>query len=158
MLDLSYHLCKDASTSLQRYCYSGDVVMTETYAKRETQTSRGNESDERVRIDTDGCENARQISSGTGTQRFQPDRENSAAGNLLGDAIGGILDQLIDDAEKQLVKSRECIVWYREEAKEYEQKLNNLRKLKELQQQQQQIITAPTLESSNDNSGENLAE
>jgi phage shock protein A len=42
-------------------------------------------------------------------------------------AIGGILDQLIDDAEKQLVKSRECIVWYREEAKEYEQKLNNLR-------------------------------
>jgi phage shock protein A len=68
-------------------------------------------------------------------------------------AIGGILDQLIDDAEKQLVKSRECIVWYREEAKEYEQKLNNLRKLKELQQQQ---ITAAA-ESSND-SGENLAE
>ncbi len=127
--------------------------MTEIYAKSETQASRRNESDEGVRLDTDGGENAREISTGTGTQCFQPDRKNSSAGNFIGNAIGGILDQLIDDAEKQLVKSRECIVWYREEAKEYEQKLNNLRKLKELQQQQ---ITAAA-ESSND-SGEDLAE
>jgi hypothetical protein len=36
------------------------------------------------------------------------------------------------------VKSRECIVWYTEEAKEYEQKIENLRKLKELEEQEQQ--------------------
>ena len=79
-----------------------------------------------------------------------------------------MLDQLIDDAEKQLVKSHECIVWYREEVKEYEQKLNNFRKLKQLHQQQmaaaeaeaskQLDTTEQPTELSNQNGGENLAE
>ncbi|MEG4329981.1 hypothetical protein, partial [Microcoleus sp. herbarium5] len=73
----------------------------------------------------------------------------------LGYAVGGMLDQLIDDAEKQLVKSRECIVWYREEEKEYEQKLNNFRRLKQLHEQQ---MAAAEAEVSNHNGEDHLAE
>ena len=131
--------------------------MTKLYAESETQAPRRNEGDERVRLDTDGGENAGQFSTGIGSQRFQLDRENSSAGNLFSHAIGGMLDQLIDDAEKQLVKSRECIVWYREEEKEYEQKLNNFRRLKELHLRQISAAGEQP-ESSNDrNGGEDLA-
>jgi hypothetical protein len=136
--------------------------MTETYAKSETHASRGKEGHEGVRFDADSSKNARRISTGIGVERFQSDREGSKEGNLLGHAVGGMLDQLIDDAEKQLVKSRECIVWYREEEKEYEQKLSNFRKLKELHLQQlaaaEEAAAASSIESSNENSGENLAE
>jgi hypothetical protein len=165
MLDLSYHLCKDISTSLQRYCYSGVAVMTKIYAKSETQASWGNESDKGIRLDTDSRKNARPTSTGVGFERIQPHRENSPEGNFFSHAVGGMLDQLIDDAEKQLVKSRECIVWYREEEKEYEQKLSNFRRLKELHLQQlaaaeaAAVAAAPSTESPNDsNGGENLAE
>jgi hypothetical protein len=128
--------------------------MTENYGKEsETEGVRGEEKRQDLWIDTNSGSNAGRVSERIRSELVTSDRENSKEGTSLVYAIGGILDQLIDDAEKQLVKSRECIVWYREEAKEYEQKLNNLRKLKELQQQQ---ITAAA-ESSND-SGENLAE
>lgn len=146
--------------------------MTEIYAKSETHAARGKEGNEGLRIDADSREDAGRISTGTGTECFQPDRKSSKEGNLLGYAVGGMLDQLIDDAEKQLVKSKECIVWYREEVKEYEQKLNNFRKLKELHQQQMAAAeeearsqldnvldtTEQQTESSNQNGGENLAE
>jgi hypothetical protein len=129
--------------------------MTEDYGKKsETKGVRGEEKRQDLWIDTNSGSNAGRVSEGIRSELVTSDRENSKEGASVVYAIGGILDQLIDDAEKQLVKSRECIVWYREEAKEYEQKLNNLRKLKELQQQQ---ITAAAAESSND-SGENLAE
>jgi hypothetical protein len=128
--------------------------MTEDYGKEsETERVRGEEERQDLWIDTNSGSNAGRVSEGIRSELVTSDRENSKEGASVVYAIGGILDQLIDDAEKQLVKSRECIVWYREEAKEYEQKLNNLRKLKELQQQQ---ITAAA-KSSND-SGENLAE
>jgi len=105
-----------------------------------------------------------------GAQLLELDRENSS--QRIGDfnPFGGVIDQLIDEAKKQLVKSRECIVWYREEEKEYKQKLENLVKLKELQQQQHELMmqqqqllaqqkTQQATESSNDsNGGENLAE
>ncbi|MEP6517437.1 hypothetical protein [Microcoleus vaginatus] len=148
--------------------------MTEIYAQSETQTPRGNEGNERIRPDSDSSETAGRASTGTRTQRFQPDRKDSEEGNFLSHAVGGMLDQLIDDAEKQLVKSRECIVWYREEEKEYEQKLNNFRRLKQLHKQQMAAAEAEAskqldsgldmtedqqTESSNDsNGGENLAE
>ncbi|MGB8688686.1 MAG: hypothetical protein WCD53_15315 [Microcoleus sp.] len=146
--------------------------MTEMYAKSETHASRGKESDEGVRLDANSSENARRISTGTGAQRFQSNREGSKEGNLLSDAIGGMLDQLIDDAEKQLVKSNECIVWYREEVKEYERKLDNFRKLKELHLQQVAAVEAEaskqldkildkvldTVKSSNNHSEQTLAE
>jgi len=129
--------------------------MTEDYGKEsETERVRGEEERQDLWIDTNSGSNAGRVSEGIRSELITSDRENSKEGASVVYAIGGILDQLIDDAEKQLVKSRECIVWYREEAKEYEQKLNNLRKLKELQQQQ---ITAAAAESSND-SGEKLAE
>ena len=145
--------------------------MTEIYAKSETHAARGKEGDEGLRLDADSREDARRISTGIGTERFQPDRESGKEGNLLGYAVGGMLDQLIDDAEKQLVKSHECIVWYREEVKEYEQKLNNFRKLKQLHQQQMAAAEAEaskkldtaerqvtTTEASNQNGGEAPAE
>lgn len=128
--------------------------MTEMYAKSETHASRGKEGDKGVRLDADSSENARRISTGTGAQRFQSDREGSKEGNILGHAVGGMLDQLIDDAEKQLVKSRECIVWYREEEKEYEQKLNNFRKLRELHLEQMAAEAAEAAEVFNHGSEE----
>jgi len=130
--------------------------MTENYGKEsETEGVRGEEERQDLWTDTNSSSNAGRVSEGIRSELVTSDRENSKEGASLVYAIGGILDQLIDDAEKQLVKSRECIVWYREEAKEYEQKLNNLRKLKQLQQQQ--ITAAAAAKSSND-SGENLAE
>ena len=130
--------------------------MTEDYGKEsETERVRGEEERQDLWTDTNSSSNAGRVSEGIRSELVTSDRENSKEGASLVYAIGGILDQLIDDAEKQLVKSRECIVWYREEAKEYEQKLNNLRKLKQLQQQQ--ITAAAAAKSSND-SGENLAE
>jgi hypothetical protein len=106
---------------------------------QESETERvwGVEGEQDLRNYANGGNNVARISEGVGNQRVTLNRKNSEAGVGFGSAIGGILDQLIDDAEKQLVKSRECIVWYREEVKQYEEKLNNLRKLKELQQQQQ---------------------
>ncbi|NQE37520.1 hypothetical protein [Microcoleus asticus] len=100
-----------------------------------------------------------------GTQLLELDRENSSQGIGDFDPFGGVIDQLIDDAKKQLVKSQECIVWYRSEAEEYKQKLDNLVKLKELQQQQQQLmqqqqqaLLQQQAESSNQNGGEAPAE
>ncbi|MEG4121900.1 hypothetical protein QUA43_31115 [Microcoleus sp. N9_B4] len=140
--------------------------MTETYAESQAQAPRGTKNNKDLRIDTDSNQNAGRLSTGTGTQRISPNRKGSEEGNILSYAVGGMLDQLIDDAEKQLVKSNECIVWYREEVKEYEHKLNNFRRLKELHQQQMAAAEAEAsnlldeaTESSNDsNGGEDLAE
>jgi hypothetical protein len=133
---LSYHLCKDKSTSSQRYCYFGDAVMTETYAKRETQSSRGDKKNKGLRVDANSGKDVGRTGQGAGSQRVQSDRENRSAGDLVGHTVGGILDQLIEDAEGQLVKTRECVVWYQSELKEREEKLQKLRKLKDLHQQQ----------------------
>jgi hypothetical protein len=104
----------------------------------ETVGIRGTENKQNVYSDTDRGKAVTGASAGAGDESITPDRENSqeGAGNL--DTFGGVIDQLIEDARKQMVKSQECIVWYREEVKEYEQKINNLMKLKELQQQQQE--------------------
>ncbi|MEG5210313.1 hypothetical protein QUB67_16865 [Microcoleus sp. ARI1-A1] len=110
--------------------------MIETYAQSETKSTRRDEGSEELRIDPDGGENVGRTGEGTRSLSFPPDREGGAPGITLNFAIGGILDQLIDDARKQLVKSNECIVWYQSEAREYEEKLQNLLKLKELQQQE----------------------
>ncbi len=112
--------------------------MTETYAESETEASRGDEKSQKLWPDTDGSQNAGRVSTGTGTQRLALDRKNSTEGISAKDAIGGILHQLIEDARKQLAKSRECIVWYQSEAREYEEKLKNLTELMELQELQQQ--------------------
>jgi hypothetical protein len=102
----------------------------------ETTRIRGTESEQNLRIDANSSSNAKRTSEGAGNQLITLNRESSKEGISPKSAIGGILDQLLEDAEKQLVKSRECIVWYREEAKEYEQKIENLRKLKKLEEQE----------------------
>ena len=128
-----------------------------------TVTVRGIEDEQDIHSHADGGEAFSGTSARAGSQRLGLDREVSAAGAGDFDPFGGVIDQLIDDATKQLVKSQECIVWYRSEAEEYQQKLNNLIKLKEQQQQQQQLMQqqqqqqAAAAESSNHN-GENLGE
>ena len=123
----------------------------------QTQGIRGSESLQDVRTDSDGSAAIERVSTGIGNQPIAAYREGSSPGVTAYDTIGGVLDQLIDDAERQKVKSQECIDWYKQELQEYEAKLENLRKLKQLQLQQQQ--QQQQLEQSNDSdSGESLAE
>ena len=105
---------------------------------------------------TDGGEAFSGASRRFGGQRLGFDRENSAAGAGDFNPFGGVIDQLIDDAKKQLVKSQECIIWYREEAKEYQDKLENLTKLKELQQQQFQQMKELQQQEADDEDQVNL--
>jgi hypothetical protein len=126
--------------------------------KSEAVGVRGSESHESIRSYTHGSETLSGVSGGVGSQSVTINREDSKEGARDFDPFGGVIDQLIDDARKQLVKSQECIVWYREEAKEYQEKLNNLIKLKELQQQQQQQMRELQAKSSNNQSEESLAE
>lgn len=126
----------------------------------------GTEEKQDVYAYTNGGEALSGVGARVGGESLTFNREASKEGIGNFNPFGGVIDQLIDDAKKQLVKSQECIVWYREEVKEYQQKLDNLIKLKELQEQQyqemqrqQQIQQRQQPESSNDsNGGENLAE
>ena len=126
--------------------------------KSEAVGVRGSEGHESIRPYTHGSEALSGVSGGVGSQSVTINREDSKEGARDFDPFGGVIDQLIDDARKQLVKSQECIVWYREEAKEYQEKLNNLIKLKELQQQQQQQMRELQAKSSSNHSEESLAE
>lgn len=132
----------------------------------ETVGVRGSEGEQNVWPHTDRSEALSGAGGGLGSQLLTIDREASKEGTRNFNPFGGVIDQLIDDAKKQVVKSQECIVWYREEVKEYQQKLDNLIKLKELQEQQYQEMLRhqesqrqqPQLEVSNNHSGETLAE
>jgi vacuolar-type H+-ATPase subunit I/STV1 len=126
--------------------------------KSEAVGVRGSQGHESIRPYTHGSEALSGVSRGLGGQSVTINREDSKEGARDFDPFGGVIDQLIDDARKQLVKSQECIVWYREEAKEYQEKLNNLIKLKELQQQQQQQMRELQAKSSSNHSEESLAE
>lgn len=108
--------------------------------KSKTEGIRGVEGHESFRLNPYGSENAERPSEGMGHQFLAPDRKSSTEGISVKNAIGGILHQLIEDARKQLVKSRECIIWYQAEAEEYEEKLKNLIQLMELQEQQENTI------------------
>ena len=128
--------------------------MIGSYGKEsKTEGIRREEKRADLRVDPHSRQDAGRIGEGVGNQRISPDREGGEEGTGASDALGGILDQLIDDAQKQLVKSMECIVWYQSEARECEQKLNNLLKLKELQarqkEEQQQLEPINHQEESN---------
>jgi hypothetical protein len=111
--------------------------MTETYgAQGETKGIRRTEDNQELRDNPDSSKDARPIGQGIGTQCLELDREDRSTGDRFANPIGGILDQLIEDARKQLVKSKECIVWYQSEAREFEEKLRKLEHLKELHEQQ----------------------
>lgn len=82
--------------------------------ENKTKGISGAEGHQSLRIDAYGSENAERVSEGAGNQLVALDRKSSKEGIDLKNAIGGILDQLLEDTEKQLVKTRECIVCYRE--------------------------------------------
>jgi len=119
---------------------------------------RGSEGDESLRSYTYRSEAFSGVGARIGSQSLTVDREVSKEGIGGFNPFGGVIDQLIVDARKQLVKSEECIVWYREEVKEYQEKLDNLVKLKELQEQQQQQMREAEAKSFNDHSEGSLAE
>jgi hypothetical protein len=131
--------------------------------KSQTTEIRRTEDQQDFYADTNGGSTLSGVSTWTGGERLGSDREIGKEGAGDFDPFGGVIDQLIEDAKKQLVKSQECITWYREEAKEYQQKLDNLLKLKELQQQQrklmqeQQLMQQTSETSTNHNEGESLA-
>jgi hypothetical protein len=58
--------------------------------------------------------------------------------NYLALLTGGIISQLIADAEDRLGKTRECIEWYEREEDEDLARLENLKKLQKLAEQQKQ--------------------
>ncbi|MCC3410173.1 MAG: hypothetical protein JGK17_32530 [Microcoleus sp. PH2017_10_PVI_O_A] len=124
--------------------------MTETDAKSETQTTWRDKGDEGIRIDPDSSQDAGRTSEGVWAVGLELHRENCSERDFGNDPLGGILDQLIDDAQKQLVKSQECVVWYQSEAKEVRDKLENLKKLRELRRKELQGTT--TTEESDERS------
>ena len=112
--------------------------MTETYGQKSEATGIwGEEEPEKLRTDPNGSQDVRRFSEGDGSQRVSLNREGSEEGTGAKSAIGGILYQLIEDARKQLGKSRECVIWYQQEVKENEEKLQNLTELLELQRQEE---------------------
>jgi len=54
---------------------------------------------------------------------------DSAESFEVGFVLGGILSQLVLDAENRLAETRECIEWYEREAKKCEKRLEQLRTL-----------------------------
>src|SRR4028119_1556398 len=100
----------------------------------QTERIRGSQEDNHLWIDTHGSTDAGRTSEGVRAVSLELYRKDCSEGDYSDDPLGGILDQLIDDAQKQFVKSQECIVWYQSEAKEIKVKLQNLKKLKELRQ------------------------
>lgn len=129
----------------------------------ETVTVRGTEEEHDVYNHAHSGAALAGVGSRTGSEFIGFDRKNSQEGTRSFNPFGGVIDQLIDDAKKQLVKSQECIVWYRAEVQEYQEKLDNLIKLKELQEQQyqemlrqQEAQRQQQTESSNDSDGGNV--
>jgi len=112
----------------------------------QTERIRRGQKDNNLRTDAHSSPDAGRTSEGVWAVSVELYRENCSEGDYSNDPLGGILDQLIDDAQKQLVKSQECIVWYQSEATEIRAKLQNLKKLKELRQSQ--ADAAPTTEES----------
>lgn len=83
-------------------------------------------------------------------------REGNIAGGISGEdrkegdfdihvsLTGGIIAQLIRDAEIQLGKTRDCIRWYEDEEQEQLERLKNLQRLHELAELEQQEGEAST--------------
>jgi hypothetical protein len=112
--------------------------MSDDYGKKsETEGVRGEEERPHLWTNTNGGENVGRIGEKSRTQRLTLNRKSRQRGTGALCAIGGIIDQLIGDAQKQLVKSRECVVWYQSEVRESEEKLQNLLNLKKLQEEAQ---------------------
>jgi len=114
--------------------------MNDTYGQKESEakTSWGDEKSQKLRSDADGSQDVGRISEKSRAERLTLNRKGRQRRTGALSTLGGILDQLIEDARKQLVKSQECVVWYQSEVKESKEKLENLLNLKKLQESQQE--------------------
>jgi hypothetical protein len=108
--------------------------MSEVHEKSRDEEIRGNQETEELWDNTNSRKNVGGISRGDGTECFSPHRKDRSPRNPAKNIAGGILDQLIEDARKQLVKTRECIVWYQNELDEYKAKIQHLEELKALEE------------------------
>lgn len=99
----------------------GDEIRTpvrEDDANREGSTARSSEQASGVSVGTTGA-----------------DSTGSTVGFAL---LGGIIGQLIEQCEERLSEARECVDWYTREVDRVERRLNELKELEALAQQQQQ--------------------
>lgn len=114
--------------------------MTESDGQGETQAIWRERGNQNVSINANSSET---FGKNRPEERFEvaksTTREDCSRGNCFKNTLGGILDQLIEDARQQLGKARESAIRYQNEAKEYEKRLQNLLELKKLEQQQTQL-------------------
>lgn len=97
------------------------------------------------RDDNDNSDSAQQLrcpsqSSEPGEQVGVDNKNRTRRDTALRWSIaGGILDQLIADAEDQLAKTRACIDWYQQEELEKVARLENLKRLRDLARRQESV-------------------
>lgn len=115
--------------------------MSEENAKSETQPIRTEKDGEFLHSPDTGWKKGIRISGGT--DGSFSDRNTGTPGtgphtDFFSLLTGGIISQLITDAEDRLGQSQECIEWYEREKEENIKRLENLKKLQRLAEQQQQ--------------------
>lgn len=76
--------------------------------------------------------------SGSGCQHVRVNREGGSEGFPGGLLFGGILTQLIEQAEDQLREAQECISWYERAEEKARKQLENLKQLQQLADQESQ--------------------
>lgn len=69
---------------------------------------------------------------------FRTDRADCTGGIPRGGVTGGILSQLISQAEDQLREAEECISWYERAKQKAHKQLENLKQLQQLAEQEAQ--------------------
>lgn len=74
--------------------------------------------------------------SGIGGERVGIGRESCTQGVFGGELLGGILTQLIEQAEDQLRETQECISWYQRAEEKARKQLENLKQLQQLADQE----------------------
>jgi hypothetical protein len=123
------------------YTIKRKVSMPENNAEIQTQAAWGGENTRGVRsTDPAGETRARgfgEIARDLSQRIAGETRSRSIPGSTIS-ISGGILTQLIQDAESQLEKTRATIEWYQSEEQEQLQRLESLQRLRELEQDSQE--------------------
>lgn len=89
-----------------------------------TQGPADQRSNDKNRAETTGTE-----STGSGVISGRATRDDRAQSFRIGIVFGGIVGQLIADAENRLAEMEECVGWYQREVEKSRQRLQELRAL-----------------------------
>lgn len=105
------------------------------YAEGKTRTARRTKDREVVHADESHREGGTgEAGGGSGSFGSGTSGISRAGQTTDNPIVGGILSQLIDDAEKDVERTQECIEWYQRELEEKTQRLEDLKRLRELEQ------------------------